>query len=249
MSAHEAIVDLLAPRGERQDGASGSAIAGCGISRTAWSTARFQVAEIDALLAAHAQNWRVERMAVLDRLVLRLAVYEFLTAPDTPPKVIINEALELARSFSGDEAVGFVNGILDAVRKHAADAESRSTGDRSTMARATGRRRSRDQQRAAARQPRRADEARRRSLSAPLRAHAHRPRARRPSTAARRRRSSRPRRSQTRTAGPRSSAIRSFGKANFLVLSDGRSRIQVYVRQDSLPERDFQIFKLLDFGD
>ena len=56
-----------------------------------------QVQEIDALLAAHAQNWRVERMAVLDRLVLRLAVYEMLTAPETPAKVVINEALELAR--------------------------------------------------------------------------------------------------------------------------------------------------------
>jgi N utilization substance protein B len=77
-----------------------------------------RVAEIDALLAAHAQNWRVERMAVLDRLVLRLAVYEMLTAPETPSRVIINEALELARAYSGDEAVGFVNGILDAVRKH-----------------------------------------------------------------------------------------------------------------------------------
>jgi transcription antitermination protein NusB len=80
------------------------------------TVARMQ--EIDALLAAHAQNWRVERMAVLDRLVLRLAVYELLTAPGTPSKVVINEALELARKFSGDEAVGFVNGILDAIRKH-----------------------------------------------------------------------------------------------------------------------------------
>jgi lysyl-tRNA synthetase class 2 len=52
----------------------------------------------------------------------------------------------------------------------------------------------------------------------------------------------------TRTAG-RILAIRSFGKANFLVLSDGRARLQVYIRQDSLPERDFRIFKLLDFGD
>src|SRR5436190_19908765 len=52
----------------------------------------------------------------------------------------------------------------------------------------------------------------------------------------------------TKTAG-RILAIRSFGKANFLVLSDGRARIQAYVRQDSLPEKDFAIFKLLDFGD
>jgi N utilization substance protein B len=74
-------------------------------------------AEIDELLASHARNWRVERMAVIDRMVLRLAVCELMTQPDTPPKVVINEALELARTFSGDEAVPFVNGVLDAVRK------------------------------------------------------------------------------------------------------------------------------------
>jgi transcription antitermination protein NusB len=76
-----------------------------------------RVKEIDAILTAHAQNWRVERMAVIDRLVLRLAIYELLAEAETPPRVIINEALELARTYSGDEAVGFVNGILDAVRK------------------------------------------------------------------------------------------------------------------------------------
>ena len=73
--------------------------------------------EIDRMLQAHAQNWRIERMNVIDRLVLRMSVYEMLTQADTPLKVIINEALELARSFSGEEAVGFVNGVLDAVRK------------------------------------------------------------------------------------------------------------------------------------
>ena len=73
--------------------------------------------DIDALLTSHAQNWRVERMNVIDRLVLRLAVFEMLADAETPSKVIINEALELARSFSGDTAVGFVNGVLDAVRK------------------------------------------------------------------------------------------------------------------------------------
>jgi transcription antitermination protein NusB len=73
--------------------------------------------EIDRLLAAHAKNWRVERMAVIDRLVLRLAVAELLTHDDTPAKVVINEAIELARTFSGDEAVPFVNGVLDAVSK------------------------------------------------------------------------------------------------------------------------------------
>ena len=76
-----------------------------------------RVEEIDALLSARATNWRVERMAAIDRLVLRLAVFELLTEPETPAKVVINEALELARTFSGDEAVAFVNGVLDAVRK------------------------------------------------------------------------------------------------------------------------------------
>ena len=73
--------------------------------------------EIDRLLTAHAQNWRIERMAVLDRLILRMSIYELLADSGTPPKVVINEALELARTYSGEEAVAFVNGVLDAVRK------------------------------------------------------------------------------------------------------------------------------------
>jgi N utilization substance protein B len=76
-----------------------------------------RMSDIDALLSAHAQNWRVERMAVLDRLVLRMATYELLADAGTPAKVVINEAIELARTFSGEDAVGFVNGVLDAVRK------------------------------------------------------------------------------------------------------------------------------------
>jgi transcription antitermination protein NusB len=76
-----------------------------------------RVAEIDGLLARRAQNWRVDRMAVIDRLILRLAAYELLAELDTPAKVVINEAIELARAYTGDEAVGFVNGILDAIRK------------------------------------------------------------------------------------------------------------------------------------
>jgi transcription antitermination protein NusB len=76
-----------------------------------------RVAEIDEHLTRSARNWRVERMAVIDRLVLRLAICELLTHPETPAKVVINEAIELARTFSGDEAVPFVNGVLDGVRK------------------------------------------------------------------------------------------------------------------------------------
>ena len=75
------------------------------------------VADLDPMLAEAAQNWLLERMNVLDRLILRLAVYEFLHEPETPAKVVINEALELARTFSGEEPVPFINGVLDAVRK------------------------------------------------------------------------------------------------------------------------------------
>jgi N utilization substance protein B len=76
-----------------------------------------RVEELDPLIAEAAEHWRLERMNVMDRLILRLAVYEFLHEPSTPGRVVINEALELARSFSGDEAVRFVNGILDGIRR------------------------------------------------------------------------------------------------------------------------------------
>lgn len=73
--------------------------------------------EIDALIAASAENWRPERMAVIDRLILRLAVCEFVRDVSTPPAVVINEALELARTFSSEDAVKFINGMLDGIRK------------------------------------------------------------------------------------------------------------------------------------
>jgi transcription antitermination protein NusB len=72
---------------------------------------------IDALIAETADRWRPERMAVLDRLILRMAVCETLRDRGTPPAVIINEALELARTFSTEESVKFINGMLDAIRK------------------------------------------------------------------------------------------------------------------------------------
>ena len=75
------------------------------------------VDELDTILAAAAENWRVERMPTVDRIILRLAVYEFLHELTTPARVIINEALELARTFSTDEAVRFINGMLDGIRR------------------------------------------------------------------------------------------------------------------------------------
>jgi N utilization substance protein B len=75
-----------------------------------------KLAEIDALIADSAENWRPERMAVIDRLILRMAVCEFVRG-DAPSAVVINEALELARTFSTEDAVKFINGMLDGIRK------------------------------------------------------------------------------------------------------------------------------------
>ena len=72
--------------------------------------------KIDPLIAETAEHWRLSRMAALDRLILRLAIGEFLHG-DTPRNVVINEALELAKTFSGDESAKFINGILDAVKR------------------------------------------------------------------------------------------------------------------------------------
>src|SRR5712692_4364464 len=76
-----------------------------------------RLSEIDALIAETAKRWRPERMAVLDRLILRMAICEMLRDANTPPPVVINEALELARTFTTEESVKFINGMLDAIRK------------------------------------------------------------------------------------------------------------------------------------
>jgi len=75
------------------------------------------LARIDPLIASHTTHWRPERLAVVDRLILRLAVHELLHDAATPPAVVINEAIELARTFSSVEAAGFINGVLDAIRR------------------------------------------------------------------------------------------------------------------------------------
>ena len=74
-------------------------------------------AEIDDLIQKHAQHWRMERMAAVDRNVLRTGVAEFLGHHETPRPIIINEALEIARKFSSPESVQFINGVLDSVGK------------------------------------------------------------------------------------------------------------------------------------
>jgi N utilization substance protein B len=73
-------------------------------------------AELEVLVGKHAENWRVERMSVIDRVILKLAAWE-LRAGKTPPKVVLNEALELAKTFSSAESAPFINGVLDAMLK------------------------------------------------------------------------------------------------------------------------------------
>jgi len=72
-------------------------------------------AEVDALIERHAEHWRMDRMAAVDRNLLRGAVAEMMGFPATPRAVVINEALEIARRFSSPESVQFINGVLDSV--------------------------------------------------------------------------------------------------------------------------------------
>ena len=78
-----------------------------------------RAAEIDRTIAEKAEHWRIERMAIVDRNILRLAIFE-LKQQAVPAPVIIDEALELARQFSNKESLAFINGILDAVHRQSA---------------------------------------------------------------------------------------------------------------------------------
>ena len=73
--------------------------------------------ELDTLIRQHSEHWRLDRMAAVDRNLLRLALYELLHQPEVPAKVVINEAVELAKRYGSEESGSFVNGILDRVRE------------------------------------------------------------------------------------------------------------------------------------
>ncbi len=88
-----------------------------GFTEDLYRVATTRQPEIDALLEQHAQNWRLERMAVVDRNLLRAAVAEMLGFPNTPAAIIINEALEVARRYAAPESVKFLNGVLDAIAR------------------------------------------------------------------------------------------------------------------------------------
>ena len=81
-----------------------------------------QAEQIDKIIESRTEHWRIERMPVVDRNILRLAIYEMGQAA-VPAPIVIDEALELARQFSNDEALSFINGVLDAVRRQTQAAE------------------------------------------------------------------------------------------------------------------------------
>ena len=71
--------------------------------------------QLDALISGCAENWSVERMSIVDRSILRMAVYEFLYCQEIPPKVAINEAIDLGKLFGSENSGAFINGVLDAL--------------------------------------------------------------------------------------------------------------------------------------
>lgn len=90
-----------------------------------FESAAARAGELDPIIASHAENWRIERIAAIDRTILRLALAEMRTT-STPVKVVINEAVELAKKFSSEDASAFINGILDAAAKSMA---AKATGE------------------------------------------------------------------------------------------------------------------------
>lgn len=89
------------------------------LARQTWSHHK----EYDEKLARNTAHWSLKRMTPVDRNILRLGLYELLERPEVPPKVALNEAIELARRFSHNDSPAFVNGVLDAVRKEVLGAE------------------------------------------------------------------------------------------------------------------------------
>jgi N utilization substance protein B len=88
-----------------------------GFAEDLFRVASDRLEEIDALIGKHTRHWKMDRMAAVDRNLLRAAVAEFLGYPETPRPIVINEALEIARRFSTPESVQFINGVLDSVGK------------------------------------------------------------------------------------------------------------------------------------
>ena len=88
-----------------------------GFAEDLYRVATTRAPEIDAIIEAHSQNWRLERMPVVDRNLLRTAIAELLAYPNTPGPIVINESLEVARRYAAPESIHFLNGVLDAIAR------------------------------------------------------------------------------------------------------------------------------------
>lgn len=88
-----------------------------GFADDIYRVATARLAEIDGMIEQHSQNWRIERMPVVDRNLLRASIAEMLGYPNTPAAIIINESLEIARRYAAPESIHFLNGLLDAVAR------------------------------------------------------------------------------------------------------------------------------------
>ncbi len=88
-----------------------------GFAEDLYRVATSRQAEIDTIIEEHSQNWRIERMPVVDRNLLRAAIAEMIAYPSTPGPIIINESLEIARRYAAPESIHFLNGVLDAIAK------------------------------------------------------------------------------------------------------------------------------------
>ena len=98
-------------------------------SRPSWSRAsKTDQARIDELIAAHAIDWTLDRMPVVDRAVLRMATFELLARPDVPTGVVISEAVELAKQYSTDESGRFVNGVLATIARESSGRRRKRSG-------------------------------------------------------------------------------------------------------------------------
>jgi N utilization substance protein B len=110
---HDSIEQIVATFWEGQDEPEETRV----FAEKLASGAIASVERIDGLVGRHAENWRLDRMAVVDRNILRLATFEFLFDAETSKTIVINEAIEIARRFSAQESPQFINGILDSIRK------------------------------------------------------------------------------------------------------------------------------------
>jgi len=211
-----------------------------------------RLAPIDEAIAASATHWRVERIAAVERNVLRLATYELLAERATPPAVVIDEAIEMARRFGEGESPAFVNGILDAVmrrlpvgerdERHRGDEQEREQTSNDSAVEGWPAESAQRLEKATALRSQGIDPypsryARTHSLAAIASAYGEKTLEELEELAV-----------DVRIAG-RVVGKRGHGKASFVTLSDGDARLQVYVRQDRVGDAGYKLLDLVDLGD